>query len=204
MRIVMTTALFAAAIATTPALAQNRAPFTGARVEGLIGYDRLNAGDNAGDKSDGVLYGVGAGYDFQAGRAVLGVEGELTDSSTRTNGQDVLSVGDRISLRTGRDIYAGVRAGALVSPATLIYAKGGYTNARFKIGYTDPAAGAVDYGFTTDGYRLGAGVEHALSPNAFVKAEYRYSNYSRANFNGTKLDIDTDRHQGVVGVGVRF
>jgi len=204
MRILMTTALLAATAASTPALAQARAPFTGARVEALVGYDRLNPGNDGGDKAGGVLYGVGAGYDFQAGRAVLGVESEVSDSTTRTAGQDVLATGDRVALRTGRDIYAGARLGFLPSPTTMIYAKGGYTNARFKVGYTAPATTGTDFGFTTDGYRLGAGVEHAITPNTFVKAEYRYSNYSRANFDGSKLAIDTDRHQGVVGIGVRF
>ena len=87
----------------------------------------------------------------------------------------------------------------------MIYAKGGYTNARFKFGYTDPAGAITDVGFNADGYRLGAGIEQKLSANTFVKAEYRYSNYSEIDSTTTgNVQIDTDRHQGLVGFGVRF
>ena len=63
----------------------------------------------------------------------------------------------------------------------------------------------------TDGYRLGAGIEYALDTNTFAKVEYRYSNYSDAelDFEGDIADvdvgeIDTDRHQVMVGFGYRF
>ena len=65
-------ALLAGTVAA-PALAQNASPFTGPRVEGLVGYDSLRSGerennvddaDNEGDDTiDGVAFGVGAGYD---------------------------------------------------------------------------------------------------------------------------------------------
>src|SRR3546814_1363560 len=55
--------------------------FTGPRVEGLIGYDHVGAGsdidnDNGRDDQsvDGLLYGLGIGYDIAVGGAVLGVE----------------------------------------------------------------------------------------------------------------------------------
>ena len=63
----------------------------------------------------------------------------------------------------------------------------------------------------TDGYRLGAGLEYAMSPNSFAKFEYRYSNYSEGevDFDGDlpdsdRFDVDLDRHQIMAGVGVRF
>ena len=58
-----------------PALAQEAAadsPFTGPHVEVLAGYDNLGGTDNG---RDGLLYGIGAGYDFQLGGAVAGIEG---------------------------------------------------------------------------------------------------------------------------------
>ena len=45
-----------------------------------------------------------------------------------------------------------------------------------------------------DGVRVGAGVEHQLTSRAFVKAEYRYSNYEQG----------VSRNQVVAGVGLRF
>ena len=49
------------ATAATPALAQDAAPFTGPRVEALVGYDNVK-GD--GGHRNGVTYGAGLGYDF--------------------------------------------------------------------------------------------------------------------------------------------
>ena len=190
-----------------PALAQEAAadsPFTGPHVEVLAGYDNLGGTDNG---RDGLLYGIGAGYDFQLGGAVAGIEGEYADSTTRGNTTDLAVIGDNAGLRTDRDLYIGARVGVAVRPSTLLYAKGGYTNARFKTVYNNGAGGTTNFGNTTDGYRLGAGIEQKFSlfgPSGFVKAEYRYSNYRNLDVGSTNVAIDLDRHQALVGLGVRF
>src|SRR6476469_7839750 len=99
MRKYIVVASLAAAALATPALAQQRAPFTGVHVEGLAGWDRTQA--NGGHK-DGVAYGVGAGFDFQAGRAVLGVEGEASDASTKQCVGATSVAGDRLCAKAGR------------------------------------------------------------------------------------------------------
>ena len=217
------TALFAAAstfAVAAPAMAQSAdAPFTGFRVEGLAGYDVSQAGsdvDNEANENDdqsidGFGYGIGAGYDFNAGNVVLGVETELSDSTAKTeftNGDfEGFGLGD---VETGRDIYVGARAGFIAAPNLLVYGKGGYTNARYNIESSfdgDEYRAKID----TDGFRIGAGAEYALSGNSFAKIEYRYSNYSDAelDFEGDAPDqdlgeIDLDRHQVMVGYGLRF
>jgi outer membrane immunogenic protein len=116
-------------------------------------------------------------------------------------------IGDSAGLRTDRDLYIGARVGVAVRPSTLLYVKGGYTNARFKTIYNDGAGNTLNFGNTTDGYRIGAGIEQKFNlfgPSGFVKAEYRYSNYRNLNVGSTNVDIDLDRHQVVAGVGVRF
>jgi outer membrane immunogenic protein len=207
MRTLFIGALLASAVAT-PAFAQEKAPFTGPHVEAILGYDRVNAGDDFDGGRDGLLYGGALGYDFQVGGIVLGAEGEITGSTTRSRGSDLVTVGDRYTARAGRDLYAGGRIGFVASPSTMIYAKGGYTNARFDVGFT-PAGGTFSgTSFNADGYRVGAGVEQKFNifgPSGFIKAEYRYSNYSKVNSGVIgSTDIDTDRHQAVIGVGVRF
>ena len=67
----------------------------------------------------------------------------------------------------------------------------------------------LDRNYELDGYRVGAGVEQSIGTNTYAKLEYRYSNYSSADFrfdgNTTdSFDVDTDRHQVLVGVGMRF
>jgi outer membrane immunogenic protein len=195
MRKLIVVASLAAASIAAPAFAQDtggRAPFTGFRVEGLAGWDRVQA---QGGHKDGVAYGVGAGFDFQAGRAVVGIEGEAADASTRDCVNATVTAGDRLCADAGRDLYVGGRVGALVGPATLIYAKAGYTNARFRLNYTEPT-GLNNFRLheNLDGVRVGAGIEQAVGRNAFVKAEYRYSNYEKG----------FERHQVVAGFGFRF
>lgn len=209
------------AAAATPAFAQDDTDgtFTGPRVEALLGYDVSQAGstaDNDADEDDdqsieGVNYGVGIGYDFNAGGVVLGLEGEYTDSTAETDfdGGDPETFGLG-TLDTGRDLYVGARVGVLAAPDLLVYAKGGYTNARYNLDSTfdgDEYRSKID----TDGYRVGAGVEYALSNRTYAKVEYRYSNYSDAelDYEGDAPDvelgeIDLDRHQVMAGFGLRF
>ena len=204
MRIVLLAAALAASTAlATPAFAQDaNAPFTGPRVEGVVGWDRLDDGANSGtEASDGVVYGGQVGYDFQVGSAVLGIEGEATGSTNKDTTNGIVAVGDQFRVSAGRDLYVGGRVGFVVGERALIYAKGGYTNARINTRYSLGTATTEDHA-DAEGWRAGAGVEFSLSNNLYAKAEYRYSNYS--NIDGTNADIDLDRHQVVAGLGVRF
>ncbi|WP_066552716.1 outer membrane protein [Croceicoccus bisphenolivorans] len=201
-----------------PAAAQDY-DFSGPRVEAIVGYDISQAGsdadndlNDADDQSiDGLLYGVGIGYDIDMGGMVFGVEGEYTDSTAKTefsDGGDYEGFGLG-SVDTGRDLYIGARLGAKVAPDLLAYVKGGYTNARYNVLAADGES-ELDQDINVDGWRAGAGLEYAMSSNTFTKLEYRYSNYSEAEFeNGDlpdsdRFDIDTDRHQIVASVGMRF
>jgi outer membrane immunogenic protein len=192
MRKYVLAALVAGAVAA-PAMAQDKAPFTGVRVEGIAGWDRPNV---AGVKDNGIVYGVGAGFDFQTGGVVLGVEGEASDSTSKKCVGAFIVAGDRACSNAGRDLYAGGRIGGVVGANTLVYAKAGYTNGRINTDYTGATGGPASFRLhqNLDGVRVGGGVEHSLGGNAFVKAEYRYSNYEH----------DVDRHQVVAGFGLRF
>ncbi|MGH6780570.1 MAG: outer membrane protein [Phenylobacterium sp.] len=190
MRKVATALLLASAVAATPALAQDAASFSGPRVEGVIGWDRSQAN---GGHDDGVLYGIGAGYDFQRGNTVFGVEAELTDSDAKDCIGAATAADPRLCAKAGRDLYVGGRAGFVVGGSTLLYAKAGYTNARYKLSADDGVATISD-GSNLDGVRVGAGAEYAVGPNSYVKAEYRYSNYEQG----------LERHQALAGFGFRF
>ena len=128
------------------------------------------AGVNLGFYNDDVIgfddfsYGAEIGYDFDAGGAVLGISGEIQDSADIT-----------------RELAVTARAGARVGTKGLIYATGGYTNLRA-------------YGFSLDGFKIGAGAEVAVGSQAFVKAEQLYYNY----------ELGVDGWQTRLGAGIRF
>jgi outer membrane immunogenic protein len=197
MELIMRKYLFAALVAgtiATPAFAQDAPNLSGFHVEGIVGYDRPNV-DNA--NGDGILYGVGAGYDFQSGNAVFGIEGEASDSTAHECATGTIVVTDQLCARSGRDLYVGGRVGAVVGGRTLLYVKAGYTNARIGLDYNDGTAATLnDFSLheNLDGVRVGAGAQFAIGTNAFLKTEYRYSNYQDG----------FDRHQVVAGVGFRF
>ncbi|PTD22084.1 outer membrane protein [Sphingomonas fennica] len=191
MRKVATALLLASAVAATPALAQDNAgSFAGPRVEGVIGWDRTQAN---GGHDDGVLYGIGAGYDFQRGNTVFGLETELTDSDVKQCIGAATAADPRLCAKAGRDIYVGGRVGYVVGGSTLLYAKAGYTNGRYKVSADDGTV-RISGGQNLDGIRVGAGAEYAIGPNSYLKAEYRYSNYEQG----------VSRHQALAGFGFRF
>ncbi|MGH6695843.1 outer membrane protein [Sphingopyxis sp.] len=202
-KLVLTAAASALALGiAAPALAQDgpseNAPFTGPRVEALVGYDKINAGSDVGS-SDGVAYGGAIGYDMQFGRAIVGIEGELTGSTTDARTDNLLVAGDRLRLKAGRDLYVGGRVGIAISPLALGYVKAGYTNARLNARYRNGNT-TVEDSDNLDGYRLGAGLEYKVGPTTYIKGEYRYSHYGEL----AGYDADIDRHQFLAGVGVRF
>ena len=188
---------------TGPALA---ADFAGPRVEADIGWDHPRAKIDFDDLSahghdDGVVYGGEAGYDFRLGHLVVGALAGIDGSSIKDcSTSDV----GRSCLKAGRDWAVGGRVGAVLTPRTLVYAKGEYVNVRLKSAFDDAVDTAEDFSSHRDrgGYRLGAGLEFALAPHVYVKGEYRYTNYRKDE---TEIgSADLSRHQIVGGVGVRF
>jgi outer membrane immunogenic protein len=190
-------AVLAVTAVASPVQAQDAEPAdkvaTGFRVEAIGGIEGTDF--DTGNDGQGFLYGLGVGYDFAAGRLRFGVEAEASDSTVsecfRFDLTDICS-------KSGRDLYVGGRAGGMISSNILLYAKAGYTNMRLTNSSNGPIAGFPPFVAHPkyDGLRLGGGAEVAVRRNMFVKAEYRFSNYEAVE--------SFDKHQGVIGVGIRF
>jgi len=219
MRKLVLAAASLAALATTPAFAQSDDPdkaFDGARAGILLGYDRVQPGQvpnsniDDSNSASGLTYGGDIGYDHQSGGFVIGIEGEVTGSTASvTNNPSAAGALGFGRVKAGRDLYGGVRVGYAVAPHTLIYAKGGYTNQRLDLVASN---GTTETGqhFNLDGWRAGVGLEQSLGRKAYAKLEYRYSNYGNARLeypngaNTNNFSVDTDRHQLMAGLGIRF
>ena len=154
-----------------------------------------------------------ASYIHNAETAGMGKVGVLVALS---GSGDLEDIGFGGNLEANRDLYAGLRIGKTVGTNGLLYVKGGYTNARYDIDISDGVS-TLETDLDLDGYRVGAGGEYAISNNTFIKLEYRYSNYSKGEFDfrdndffqddtgeSGRFDADLDRHQVVVGMGIRF
>lgn len=179
-----TLSLIAAAVAasTTPAMANNNDNFTGPRAEVLAGFEKVTAGGVV--NTDGAAFAVAAGYDFNAGPVILGLEAEIGDSSTEQ------TLFGPVTAESGRTLYAGARIGKAVSSKAMIYAKAGYANTELRITNGSNTLFVNEL----DGIRGGAGVEYKINDNMHVKSEYRYTNYNGG----------ISSHQGLVGIGIRF
>lgn len=146
-RILIAAAL--AATVATPALAQEadtaaaETTFTGPRIGAEIGV-----ADDDIFGTEGFTYGIEAGYDFDLGGAIAGIQAGIQDSDD-----------------TGRELSIGGRIGAPVSKNALIYGNVAYSNIE------------VFEDFEIDGVRFGLGLEIAPTKNVYVKAEQRYANY---------------------------
>jgi outer membrane immunogenic protein len=163
--------------------------FNGFRIEGRTGYDNNSGG---GVSAGGILGGVGIGYDAEIGKGIVaGVEADLDFASTKY----LVDLGSAAgSINAQRDIEASVRVGFKAASSTLIYVKGGYSNGAYKV-QAEGVGFSVSESAKADGYRLGAGVEQLLGKHGYVKAEYRYTNYSSA---------EIKRNQLVLAAGWRF
>lgn len=183
--------LAVAAVAAPAAAQDGAAPFTGVHVDGLAGWDNIQ---NHGHSND-FMYGVGAGYDVALGNGIrVGIDGEVADSNNKSCFGSKTVADPRFCAKAGRDLYVGGRVGTVVGGKTLLYAKAGYTNAQAKLTSDDGTARTTLGKTNLDGIRVGAGAEYAVGSNAYVKTEYRYSNYQDG----------FSRHQVVAGFGLRF
>jgi outer membrane immunogenic protein len=203
-KIVSVAVLLAAGVAT-PALAQDGGSSIETYAGVLVGWDNVRAkvsGVGSGSQ-DGFVYGAVLGAQTSIGNsALIGVEAEVDDATTKESVRDVLAVGDKVSLKAGRDLFIGARLGFHATPSVLVYAKGGYTNARITGRYNDGVT-TLKESENLDGYRIGAGAELGTGRLRW-RAEYRFSDYGNFKYNGVATGVSTQRHQVMVGAVYAF
>lgn len=205
-----------ALLASLGASAAYAEDFSGPRIEAHVGWDQVGLDATYDDGVDtfsadgsksGVMYGVGVGYDYQMSSVVLGVEANFDMADTKRC-SEVFGL-DEACLKAKRDIEVSARVGALLNPNMLFYVKGGYVNGKVKATYVDfedilPSISESD---TRSGIRAGAGIEFKTASKAYLKLEYRYTDYKDWTLSDPDLgDLRAgfDRHQVVAGVGYRF
>ncbi len=199
--------LILAMFVSAPATAQE---FSGAHVDAIVGGSHGDRGAGISDQQsgDGLVYGIGGGYDVRiGGNAVLGIVGEVSDVTgdscaqidLPTRGSTVPAAKGRYCGKEGRALFGGVRAGYLAGERTLLYVGGGYVNARrvesFD-GTLDGRDAKSSGGRNLDGVRASAGLEQAVAKHVSLKAEYRYTAFGH--------DFSSDQHQLVTGLSFRF
>lgn len=163
--------------------------YAGANIGGSWFQDSLG-GTASGSVTPGTAFGgVQAGYNYQTGPWVLGVEADVGYGHAKGNAGPV-----RAEMNTSGTVRA--RAGYAFDNV-LVYGTGGLAWSSFKL------ADAVDSRTTTRaGWTLGAGLEYGVTQNISVKGEYLYSDYGKVNVGTTSNDLSD--HLVRAGVNYRF
>lgn len=152
--------------------------------ERAIFSDRLARAFNGAafrTNSDTALGGAHAGFNYQAGSIVFGIEGdvEALDASETL-------VAPGIAAKVKRDWQASLRGRVGFSlDRFMIYATGGAAFTDFNYHLHDPATGQAE---STDrsktGWTAGTGINFAYTDNLILGAEYRYTDFGKVNAAG--------------------
>jgi opacity protein-like surface antigen len=164
---------------------------------------------------NGFLGGVQAGYNWQHGRLVFGLEADLSAADLKGQGLCLVFGFDNCTTRVGWVSTVTGRVGWTIDRA-LVYAKGGVAFVRdeYKIdefGLPDTQVAASE---TRRGWVFGTGLEFALTPNWSAKVEYNYLDLGRENvffanseiagFEDPNVQIRQRLHLVKVGANYRF
>ena len=126
----------------------------------------------------GVFGGGTAGYNFQTGKFVFGVEGDLGYMSVRASAADLLG-GTEVDHIGGSGLYGDItgRVGVAFDRA-LFYAKGGYAFFNGTVLTTTGIPGfTVGSANNFSGWTAGGGIEYKITPAWSVKAEYLHFDF---------------------------
>jgi outer membrane immunogenic protein len=133
----------------------------------------------SGSDKNGLTYGILAGYNYQVGQMVVGVEADFQGWTVGEMRYTAVT-GDFLTAHSkwggsirGRLGYAADRA--------LLYVAGGaaFVSNETSIPLTGISIGGDD---TRVGWTVGAGLDYAFTNNWFTGVEYRYSQYEAKSF----------------------
>jgi outer membrane immunogenic protein len=144
-------------------------------VNGGYSWSEVNVNSKNGFESP--FIGAQAGYNFQRGNFVFGVEADVQgtgSSSSSPVASNHISINDWGTV-TGRLGYSFGNA--------LFFVKGGFAWGDVDLG-TNPLSGYPPVASTAPtGYEIGAGIEYKVAPAWSFKVEYQYVDFGTNTFN---------------------
>ena len=162
------------------------------------------AGTNGGDfgSPTGGLVGGTAGYNYQIGQFVVGLEGDWDWADLNKNGYSAV-LASPYSNKIDDLVTVRARAGYAIDRA-LLYVTGGYagidTNGSFLLGGVPGSQESW-----RNGGVIGGGVEYAFTNNISAKAEYLYAPMSsKGYFAGTPIAENSGLAVSVARLGLNY
>lgn len=173
-------------------------------------------GDTTTIRRDGFLGGVQAGYNYQFGAYVVGIEGDFDWSAANKKQSGSLGpLNFAVSFKNNYVSTFGARFGYAFD-RVLVYGKvgGAYTQDDYETSASDGST--FDGKFDRWGWMLGAGFEYAVWDHVSLKAEYNYLDFGTKSetltpnatdlITGTITDDPRDNklHAHVVKIGLNY
>lgn len=164
--------------------------WVGPYIGGNLGYGWGNTTNNP-TRPDGVLGGLQAGYNWQSGALVFGVEGDLQLNSADATFAPWKFSNPWFGTARGRVGYAFNNV--------LLYGTGGLA-----FGSIKAETFGLSESHTSTGWTVGVGAEIALTRNWSAKVEYLYVDLSDKTFTLTGVPNGYEFSTVRVGVNYRF
>jgi len=157
--------------------------------------------------ADTAIGGVQAGFNYQLGGFVLGIEGDVE----ALDASETLSA-PGISTRLRRDWQASLRGRVgFAMDRFMIYATGGAAFTEFDYRVLDPATGlAANTSRSKTGWAAGLGVNFAYTDSLILGAEYRYTDFGKVShaiggsLQGLTLREEANMHALRASVAYKF
>jgi outer membrane immunogenic protein len=170
---------------------------------------------NFSAKPVGGIFGGQAGYNWQFGQIVTGVEVDYSAADLRTSGvvgtshNAGLSVIDSREVKIDQLASARARLGYTFFPGLLAYGTAGLGWGRTEVTETTTVPGVSVHTASSDagsfGWAAGAGLESKLWSNFIVRAEYLHYGLGRSTYNLlTPKDASTSVDVVRAGLGYKF
>lgn len=163
--------------------------------------------DLADINASGFLGGVQAGYNWQLGQMVYGIEADFQGSTAKGSVSDA-SIG-LVELSNKVDWFGTLRARVGYTPTdrVMIYGTGGLAYGHVKSELVTDAPFTGSSSKTKAGWTVGTGIEYALGTNWTVKPEYLYTDLGKSTIlssGGASLKNDIAFHTVRVGLNYKF
>ncbi len=152
------------------------------------GESHLSAPINRSVDPSGFLGGLHAGYNFQSGSLVTGLE--IDANWTGSEGSEDLSGGDQ--LRASADWVSSLRLRlGYATGSWLFYGTAGVAMGGLDLSITGPGTD-ITLSETLTGYAVGLGAELALTPAISLRAEALHYGFGEETMTTSHGSIDTD------------
>lgn len=195
----------AGALTVTPAFADGSGwagPYIGAQIGGAWGTENDNGSDVLNVPADsfslsGMTGGVYAGYDWDVGPGIFGLEGDLNLTNLGGNA-DVPGVEGNLGFKSDWQGAIKARYG-LPFDQFLLYATGGvvWAHGTENFSQTEPYDYSGSDSATHTGWLIGIGGEYKLTDNLSLRGEIDYTSFGNRPYSG----IDPEYSDGTLQAG---